>query len=464
MGAAMGFVDWWRWDGRVDRTKYAVVGVVVVAVKHNLDRLVALGFHRPWGFLSYWEPLAWATRINALAHADAIFVGTMVAISLPFIWLGVAMTVKRLRDAGQPVWLVGLFFVPGVNLLLFLLLCLMPSREEAERAEARPWPGSRKLDRVIPRSRIGSAALAIAVTALLGLPLVLLGTAALRGYGWGVFVALPFCLGLFSVLLYTYHEPRGFGSCIGVATLSVGLLGAALLAIAVEGLICLMMAAPIALVLALIGGALGYSIQRRHWNRASAPAMLSVVLLFAPAFMGLERAARLDAPLLEVRTAIEVNAPPEIVWKQVVAFSEIPAPKELLFRAGIAYPIRAEMVGQGVGAERHCIFSTGAFVEPIEVWDEPRLLKFGVTANPAPMEEWTPYAHIQPPHLRGFLVSRAGQFQLTPLPGGRTRLEGTTWYRHTMWPAAYWQVWSDGIIHRIHLRVLQHIRERAEMN
>jgi hypothetical protein len=31
-----------------------------------------------------------------------------------------------------------------------------------------------------------------------------------------------------------------------------------------------------------------------------------------------------------------------------------------------------------------------------------------------------------------------------------------------MWPSAYWRVFSDEIIHRIHLRVLEHIRVRAE--
>jgi hypothetical protein len=111
---------------------------------------------------------------------------------------------------------------------------------------------------------------------------------------------------------------------------------------------------------------------------------------------------------------------------------------------------------------RHCIFSTGPFAEPIEVWDEPQLLKFGVTANPAPLSELSPYGNIQPPHLHGYFVSKQGQFLLTALPGGRTRLEGTTWYQHTMWPAAYWHLWSDYIIHRIHLRVLEHIKAEAE--
>ena len=31
-----------------------------------------------------------------------------------------------------------------------------------------------------------------------------------------------------------------------------------------------------------------------------------------------------------------------------------------------------------------------------------------------------------------------------------------------MWPAFYWRLWSDAIIHRIHLRVLNHIKELAE--
>ena len=78
------------------------------------------------------------------------------------------------------------------------------------------------------------------------------------------------------------------------------------------------------------------------------------------------------------------------------------------------------------------------------------------------MQEWTPYRAINPPHLHGFLVSEGGQFLLKPLPNGKTQLEGTTWYRHHMWPAGYWQIWSDQIIHQIHLRVLKHIQYLAE--
>ena len=459
----MKFSDLWRSEGRVGRAAYATVGIVGVAIKHFLDRTIAtvfFGYHRE--IFNYWAPLGKAARLDHLSDTEAKFLATLLLVSIPFIWVGVAMTVKRLRDAGQPVWLVVLFFVPFVNLLFFLLLCALPPEERSQESEGAPWPGPHGIDRFIPHSKIGSAALSIVVTTVLGLGFVVVGTLVIGAYGWGLFVALPFCLGMFSVLLYSYHEPREWDDCLFVSLLPVGLVGVALILVAMEGAICMLMAAPFALALAAVGGMVGHGIQELYWRPKRTPTMLSIVFLLVPASFGVERAAALRPPVYEVRTAIEVNAPPERVWNQVVAFAEIPPPKELLFRAGIAYPIRAEISGHGVGAVRHCVFSTGPFVEPIKVWDEPHLLKFGVTANPAPLNELTPYGHIDAPHLHGYFVSEEGQFSLIALPDGRTRLEGTTWYHNAMWPAAYWHLWSDYIIHRIHSRVLEHIRTEAE--
>src|SRR6266403_1817895 len=460
---AFQFSDLWRWDGKVGRAEYAAVGLIGVAIKHNLDRLIALAFFpNSSAFLNYWAPLGKAARLDHLSSTEAKFLATLLLLSIPFLWVGVAMTVQRLRDAGQPVWLVVLFFIPVINVLFFLALCALPPREQPVAAAGPPCPGPHGLDAIIPASTLGSAVLSIFLTSVLGLVFLVLGTLVIGAYGWGLIVAPPFSLGTFSVLLYSYHSPRDWWTCLNVALLPVGILGIALILVAMEGVICVLMAAPFALGLSALGGMLGYTIQVRHWRPKQTPEMLSIVILMIPASFGIEHAAALQPPTFEVRTAIEVNAPPEKVWNQVVAFAEIPPPTELLFRAGIAYPIRAEISGHGVGAVRHCIFSTGPFAEPIEVWDEPRLLKFGVTANPAPLNELSPYGNIQPPHLHGYFVSEKGQFSLTALPGGRTRLEGTTWYQHTMWPAAYWHLWSDYIIHRIHLRVLEHIREAVE--
>ena len=452
-----------RPSGTINRGPYALIGILGFALKHNLDRLVAhYGFHRPWDLFNYWVPLQDAVRITQLSGDEAKFLATMVALALPFIWIGVVLTMKRLRSIGWPVPLVALFFLPSLNLLFFLVLCLIPPQEPERPRGARDLPKARGLARVVPASAVGSAAVSLLITVPLGYSIGLLGTQVLINYGWGVFVALPFTMGLGAALLYGLREPRTMKGCVGVALLSVTLLGAAFLALAFEGAICLVMAAPIALPLAAFGGVVAYVVQRHRWFPTDSPAFLAVLLLVAPSIQGIEHAAAMRSPVFMVRTHIDVQAPPEKVWKQVVAFTEIAPPHEWIFRAGVAYPIRAEMFGSGPGAERHCVFSTGSFVEPIQVWDEPHLLKFSVTSNPAPMQEWTPYRHVDPPHLHGFLESEGGQFLLTPLANGGTRLEGTTWYHHGLWPSTYWRLWSDAIIHRIHLRVLEHIREEAE--
>ena len=61
-----------------------------------------------------------------------------------------------------------------------------------------------------------------------------------------------------------------------------------------------------------------------------------------------------------------------------------------------------------------------------------------------------------------FLKCREGQFTLTGLPDGRTRLEGTSWYESRLWPGPYWRLWCDWVAHRIHLRVLNQVKKLAE--
>jgi len=79
-------------------------------------------------------------------------------------------------------------------------------------------------------------------------------------------------------------------------------------------------------------------------------------------------------------------------------------------------------------------------------------------------QPWTLFNYWVPLRETRITQSEGGQFLLTPLPNGRTRLEGTTWYHHGLWPSAYWRLWSEAITHQIHLRVLKHIQAEAEAN
>ncbi len=286
---------------------------------------------------------------------------------------------------------------------------------------------------------------------------------AFGSYGFGLFVALPFLVGLVAGAWAVWRDPQISGGKAAFAGLAAAFWGGFFfLVFGFEGIICLVMAMPLCLPMAAVGGWVGWWMfeapARHHW-------MLLVLIFLAPALSGAEVLIGPKAPLYRVQSDIIIDAPPEVVWRHVIELAPLDEPDEWLFRLGVAYPVGATIEGKGVGAVRHCRFNTGDFVEPIEVWDAPRRLAFRVDQNPQPMEELSPHAHVHAPHLHGFFEARRGRFDFEPLPGGRTRLVGTTEYQHNLWPASYWRRWSDPIIHAIHHRVLAHVQTqvKAEM-
>jgi hypothetical protein len=275
-------------------------------------------------------------------------------------------------------------------------------------------------------------------------------------------VGIPFFLGLNSTLIYGFHQPRSIFKCLLVAGLSTVIVGLTLFAIAVEGVICLVMAFPIAIVLALFGGFIGFALQQRRTFAPQTLHVVSIATLLMPGLILLEQRIAQEPAVYAVKTSVVINAKRETVWANVVSFSPLTPPTDPIFKTGIAFPIRAEIDGRGVGAVRHCVFSTGEFVEPITIWDEPRLLAFDVTSQPNSMDELSIYSNLRPAHLQNYMLSHRGQFELKTLPDGTTLLEGTTWYQNRFWPGAYWRLWSDHIVHKIHMRVLVHIKSLAE--
>ena len=216
------------------------------------------------------------------------------------------------------------------------------------------------IDRLMPRSRWGSAAMAVLVLLPFMLGLTLLSVNVWEVYGWALFIGIPFVLGMGSALIYGYHHPRSLKDYMVVAMMALSLFSIGLMALAMEGLICIMMAFPLGAVLGLFGAIIGWTFQRGPNNHHVVPT-ITVLLLSLPVMMGFD-VMRDDAPpLFSVRTSIVIDAPKDKVWENVIAFSELPDPDEWLFKAGVAYPVRAVIEGHGVGAIRYCRFKIGNY-------------------------------------------------------------------------------------------------------
>src|SRR5690606_4939333 len=314
-----------------------------------------------------------------------------------------------------------------------------------------------QIEKILPTDDKKRKWISVGLTVIISGLLTLWGIYGIGQYGIALFILTPLFIGAGSTILYGLKKEITYKQSWQIGFLTLGVYTAGLLIFAIEGVICIAMAAPIGLLLTWVGSLIGYAIINKTPNNAPTTMLILIGIIPTMAFIEKDKEPTLTSRI----TAIEINADPQTVWKNVVEFPQLDEPTEFIFKTGIAYPIDAKIEGTGVGAVRHCNFTTGSFVEPITVWDEPRLLKFDVVEQPEPMKELS-FWDIDAPHLHDYFVSKQGQFKLIELPNGNTLLEGTTWYYHNIRPTFYWQIWSDHIIHKIHERVLTHIKKNAE--
>jgi hypothetical protein len=477
--------NWWRQfrdDGTIDRIPYLLIGLILCLIKFRIDTAVAyIGYGRDW---TPWDYLISGSTLTTLLRVpeDRSFFLMLFALSLPFVVIGIGLTYARLQSVGLHPLLVLLFFLPVLNLILIFMLVILKPRpvvpapvpsvdvpfavpasnsEQPVLAYGTDRPAESAFRELFPKSKTSSLAMASTLSAGSALVMTWLGVDVFQNYGWGIFVALPFLCGLIAAVLHGVGQPRSLKQCLGAAALAPTILGAGVFIVGVDGAGCVIMALPIIIPMSLLGGVIGYHLQRGPLRGGGTQPLVLLLIAFMPIFLGAEHIANPPAPVFKVVTSVDIDTPPDRVWRHVVAFSRIDPPTEWVFRLGVAYPIEARIEGEGVGATRHCIFSTGEFTEPITAWNANQLLKFDVSSNPPAMREVSLW-DIHPPHVRDFLISHGGQFRLIPLAGNRTQLEGTTWYEHNLWPAGYWRLWSDYLIHKIHSRVLEHVKEVTE--
>jgi hypothetical protein len=433
---------WFTLEGTVDRRTYFFSGIGLALVKYFGDAsLIAL----TTGIL--WKPTDYLVTVHSLMEfklpgSPEWLIPALGLWTIPFLWIGVTLTLRRALDADLSEWLTLAFFVPYLNYVLMASLCLVPSSGRAAQVrEVRERQGR----------LLSSAALAISAGLVFAISMVALSVLFKGHYGSALFFGTPFAMGALTAFIFNCRYPATTFETIQVTMSLFIFVGGALFLLAFEGAVCIFMAVPIGLIVGILGAMMGRTIALTG-RRTIPPAITAMLLL--PLWTILEPPHMNGRILHEVQSSIEIDASP--------AFRPISESPDLLSRLGVAYPEYARIEGSGVGAVRYCVFSTGPFVEPIARWEPESRLGFDVKTSPDPLRELSIYKSLSPSHLHGYLRSRRGEFRLIALPGARTRLEGSTWYEIEMAPEGYWQVWSDFLIHRIHERVLNHIKFETE--
>ncbi|MEO5803559.1 MAG: hypothetical protein ABIR24_08505 [Verrucomicrobiota bacterium] len=214
-----------------------------------------------------------------------------------------------------------------------------------------------------------------------------------------------------------------------------------------EGIICLIIVAPIFYVMVLTGALLG-----RIWFRKSPPRLFINILPWMVLVLLAEPMTRSDSESV-ITDEIIIRAPPAKVWREVTSFPEIPtAPRFWLFSIGLPYPMATTTAGDFVNADRKCIFNHDAiFKEKVVELISNEKLTFEILESP------------RDPELVGHLTPHRGQFVLRRNANGTTTLVGSTWYTLHVRPLWYFDLWTQHIFRAVHMRVMQDVKRRAEL-
>ena len=289
--------------------------------------------------------------------------------------------------------------------------------------------------------------------------LLAVATSALvfRAYGWGLFVLTPFVVGFTTGFLANRHELRSMKATNGMVLLSAALGCFGLILFALEGLICLVMASPLAAIFAIAGGALGRSAARKGKDPmgpvyciALLPLMFGVDALYPPAVTML------------TDESVIVEASPQQVWRAVTSEEPIREPPTIVGKLGLAYPERAQFSRTGVGGIRIGYFSTGEAREQITEWKEGRRLSFIVLSQPPAMKEMSPYKDVHAPHVDGYFETGETRFEIEPIGRDRSRLTVQAAHRLSIAPVVYWEPIARWAAQSNTRRVLRDLQAKAE--
>ena len=408
-----------------DPTRNVVAGDIALSPPYGPYQSIVIGVAVIALLLTGWLAYLRATRVRSDFPALWALLSCVPLLGLGVaLWLGVARDDAEGAQAGTAERLAGQLAIPA-------LLCWTMIFGLTALAEKKLL--------LIPRHETQYLSLSL----LFVLPLV---TAAIAGFLSG-------------------RAGRTQGQSIGAAFLTLSAILTILGFAAMEGIICMVMVTPAVALLAVIGAMLGYWLAyltdpSANLRVHSAAWLTVIVCAVGESFLP-------PAPLEDVVSSeVIIDATPAQVWKQLKDIRDLPAPTEPLFVFGVAHPLETYVVGEGgVGAARVCRLSTGDMPERITVWKPEQELQFVVLDTPATMREATFFGQdLDAPHLHTTYTSLEGGFRLEPLPDGRTRLIGTSRYLLTIAPATYWNLWTRHIVGQVQLRVMNHVKAKAEAN
>lgn len=280
---------------------------------------------------------------------------------------------------------------------------------------------------------------------------------------FGFVFILPVVMGVITVWFAPNRDRVSWPYCIFVPWLSMLLSLLVSFLVGWEGTICLIMAIVVFLPMASLGGVLGKIILKSIQKRESRQFVLAVFLAIPFVSAGLESLFKLPVTQIQARNHIDIAAPVEEVWNNIIRVRKIDEPiSGLFYKMGFPKPIEATLSREGVGGVRQASFENNLlFVETITEWQDKRLISFAIEVDPNHTPPTTLDSHVTVGG-RYFDVLQ-GTYEIESINGNLTRLHLWSDFRVSTRFNFYASLWAELLMSDIQSSILDVIKRRCEL-
>lgn len=287
----------------------------------------------------------------------------------------------------------------------------------------------------------------------------------LRTLSSGFLLFVPFAVG--AVVTYV-ESPTGrvsYGHAVlsAAATSLLFLIG--VLIGLIEVFICVLMAAPLFIFVAMVGAVVMCGIlklaRRNNINNTTVNSLLAAILIAPYLLTPLETRFAPQDNIRTVDTFIIVEASPEAIWENVVSVPLIQPEEQntrLFNMIGIPKPREATLSFDGIGGIRDAQFESGlSFIEAITVWEPLDTISFTIELN-NPGDPSQPFSMIG----SEYFAMIDATYRLERLDDTHIKLHLSSRHRLTTTFNGYGGLWTDLILRDLQDYLLGIVKARAE--
>ena len=228
-----------------------------------------------------------------------------------------------------------------------------------------------------------------------------------------------------------------------------------------EGAICIVMAMPVFLVLGSAGGLIAGEIRRRRLrNKLNVAIAVLLPFLIVP----IESSFEIKPSTYEAYTTIEIDAPADVIWNNVVRVREI-SPEEdngkLSKFMGFPRPVVAELDTLMKGGRRKAVFDRGlVFDEVVYEYSPEKKMSFTITPITSEIPPTTLDEHV----IVGgkYFTVLDGTYELEKISENKHRLILYSHFSLNTTFNFYSGLWSKWIMRDIQNNILGIIKARCE--